>query len=149
MSWHLTIHARPECEIARRPAVVRLREVSVLELPSHWLTSVLPVSFEHVVQRLEQLPRLFIEPDGSFIWIGPRGPEQWTIDGQLHDSAQGLMTVELKIRGTQPAIDDVLRCLDWPATRIVWQLVREGIYVDHDSLCRLFDLPSQLARTLP
>jgi hypothetical protein len=83
-----------------------------------------------VLAALEQLPRLFIEPDGSFIWIGPGGPDEWKFDGQLHDSTGGLMTVELKVSGREPEWDRLLMCLDWPRTQLAFELVREGIYVD-------------------
>ncbi|MCA9167505.1 MAG: hypothetical protein KDB23_07540 [Planctomycetales bacterium] len=137
MDWHITIHAHPGKEVPQSSTAVRQRELLRLELPSEWLTLPMSLSFDTVLARLEQLPRLYIEPDGSFIWIGPQGPDQWKFDGQLHDSTGGLMTIELKVSGTDPELDAILGCLDWPEKAYVFQLVREGIYLDHAQVRQL------------
>ncbi len=130
MPLHVTLHAHPGRSFPSQEMMLQGGPRQVLVIPAGELSRPLPVRFDDVLTQLEQLPRLFIEPDGSFIWIGPRGPQQWKLDGQLHDSASGLMTVELKISGTDPALDDVLRTLGWPAAPVVFELVREGVYLD-------------------
>ena len=77
----------------------------------------LPVSFELAFAEMEQLPRMFIEPDGSFVWRGTSDDGQpWQVDGNLIDRGDVLDYVELK--GTCPSerLDDVLRTLGWPRT---------------------------------
>ena len=71
MDWHITLHAHPERELQQVPVMIKGRDVLRLELPSQWLTRPTSLSFDTVLAKLEQLPRLYIEPDGSFIWIGP------------------------------------------------------------------------------
>jgi hypothetical protein len=84
------------------------------------------VSFEAAAESLEKLDRLFIEPDGSFVWAG----EGWQVDGSLYDRDGRLQYVELKGALPVEAFDRLLAALGWPATPVVFQLVREGKTVD-------------------
>lgn len=47
--------------------------------------------FDAVAQRLQSLPRLLWEPDGSFVWSGP----DWQIDGMLYDRDEIVQWAEL------------------------------------------------------
>jgi hypothetical protein len=136
---HVTVHAHPARKFGCAEVTVRGIEVPAIDASSDAFQLPLPVSFDQVLDNLQRLPRLFIEPDGSFIWIGPGGPDEWQFDGQLHDSTGGLMTVELKVSGADPDWDTLLSCLGWPQTTLVFELVREGIYLDERSLRRLTD----------
>lgn len=51
-------------------------------------------TFEATALRLEQLPRLCFEPDGSFVWTQFGGEEQ--IFGMLYDANDSLQYVELR-----------------------------------------------------
>ncbi len=56
----------------------------------------LSVSWEVALDRLMQLPRMFAEPDGSFLWSGEEnngGP--WQLEGTLFDDGQVVRRVEL------------------------------------------------------
>lgn len=93
-------------------------------------------SFEEVCESLAELPRMFVEPDGSFVWRSPSGQ----LDGQLHDGPCGLAHVELK---GSLALDDWqrwLNCLGWPDQSLVVQLARDGIFMPEPEFARL--LPS-------
>jgi hypothetical protein len=88
----------------------------------------LTVSFEKAFAALAQLPRLFIEPDGSFVWRGTDDAgEAWQVDGNLIDRGDALAYVELK--GTCPSerMDEILRALGWPETPLAFQLPRAGL----------------------
>lgn len=54
----------------------------------------LPTSFEQAFERLGQLPMIYLEGDGSFVWTQPGGREQ--IFGMLYDAADRLQYVELR-----------------------------------------------------
>jgi hypothetical protein len=51
------------------------------------------VSFEQASSALDTLDRLFLEPDGSFVWTGetvadsPEAapPRRWQLDGEVYD----------------------------------------------------------------
>jgi hypothetical protein len=88
----------------------------------------LAVSFEAAAANLERLPRLFIEPDGSFVWRGTADDGQaWQLDGNLIDRGSVLDYVEFN--GVCPAerLDDVLRAVGWPECPLVFQLPRVGL----------------------
>jgi hypothetical protein len=64
------------------------------------------VTFEEVFAALEAWPRMFIEPDGSFVWVGQErladGTDAaWQLDGQLYDRDERLLYLELQ--GTCPS----------------------------------------------
>jgi hypothetical protein len=88
----------------------------------------LAVRFEEVLASLAKLPRMFIEPDGSFVWRGTSDDGQpWQVDGNLIDRGDVLACVELK--GSCPAarLDDILRGLGWPEATLWFQLPRLGL----------------------
>lgn len=54
-------------------------------------------SFDHALLGLSQLPRMFIEPDGSFVWpSAPGETPAWQLDGNLVDGGESLYYMELK-----------------------------------------------------
>ncbi len=87
------------------------------------------VTFEDVSAALATFERLYIEPDGSFVWTST-GEPAWQLDGVLYDRDGRLQHIDLK--GTCPAaaLDRLLSTLGWPATRVQFELVREGETLD-------------------
>ncbi|MCU0876622.1 MAG: hypothetical protein MUF06_02380 [Pirellulaceae bacterium] len=89
--------------------------------------SPLAVTFDAALSALEPLARMFIEPDGSFVWRGTTDDgETWQLDGNLIDRGASLAHVELK--GTCPSgrLDEVLRALGWPEQAVAFQLPERG-----------------------
>jgi hypothetical protein len=130
------IHAQPAAPLTR----------SRLELVGQWFeTLVIPpgeagtpfaVTFEEACAGLNRLEQLLIEPDGSFVWSASHGEPPWQVDGVLYDRAQKLIYVELK--GTCPAsqFDQLLTIFGWPATPMIFQLVREAAFLDEPNFRR-------------
>jgi hypothetical protein len=87
-------------------------------------------TFEDVAERLGQFDRLYFEPDGSFVWVASAGEPGWQLDGMVYDRNGRVLYVDLK--GTCPAarLDQLLAALGWPATAVMFQLVREAVFVD-------------------
>ncbi|TWU58086.1 hypothetical protein [Rubripirellula reticaptiva] len=54
----------------------------------------IPTSFEATASRLEALPLLYFEPDGSFVWCRDRGEQQ--IYGMLYDAAGQIQYCEIQ-----------------------------------------------------
>jgi periplasmic divalent cation tolerance protein len=52
----------------------------------------LGIKFDDACQRLDRVPRLHLELDGSFVWVG----EDWQMDGMLYDRNDLLRYVDLK-----------------------------------------------------
>jgi hypothetical protein len=88
----------------------------------------LAVTFEAAAAALEALPRLYFEPDGSFVWVGEQNA--WQIDGQLHDRGRTLDDAELKGHCPAECLDSLLRALRCDEETLVFCLVQQGVYVD-------------------
>ena len=129
-NFHITLHARP---VEARPdgtLEIAGRAVSTLEVPQAALATCFRVSFEEASAALVQLPRMFIEPDGSFVWVSSSADVAWQVDGMLYDRDERLLFVDLK--GTCPAeaFDQLLTAFGWPETEVMVQLMREAVFVD-------------------
>lgn len=68
--------------------------------------SPLAISFETAQQRLEELPKLYFEPDGSFVWSGI----DHQVFGMLYDAAGRLQYVELRGRCSQSVWRSLVTC---------------------------------------
>lgn len=90
----------------------------------------LAVSFDHAFECLRQLPRMFIEPDGSFVWTGTAEDGQpWQVDGNLIDRGDVLAYVELKGRCPAAQFDELLHGLGWPESPVLFQLPQRGLFL--------------------
>jgi hypothetical protein len=134
-SFYTTVHARPpettigptiELASPQSPAPIL---VATLAVPHEALSHPLGVSFETAMERMGHLERLFCEPDGSFFWGSPHDGPRWQIDGNLFDRAGRLLFVDLK--GTCPPaeFDRLLSAFGWPETPLMFQLVREAVFL--------------------
>jgi hypothetical protein len=85
------------------------------------------ISFDEAAQSLALLPRLFIEPDGSFVWTGGHPAQPWQVDGNLIDRGDSLAYVELKGHCPEEQLNELLAALGWPASPLAFQLPRRGI----------------------
>jgi hypothetical protein len=102
----------------------------------------LPVSFEAALTEFESLPRMYAEPDGSFIWTSPAdATPHWQVEGNLVDGGQMLFYCELK--GTCPAdtLDQLLRCLSGGVTRLVFEVVERGDVLGEEEFRRAITSP--------
>jgi hypothetical protein len=98
----------------------------------------LSVTFDQSLSALEQLDRMFIEPDGSFVWTGNAGDGQaWQVDGNLIDRGDCLAYVELKGRCPELQLNQILAAIGWPEAPLVFELTRRGIIVDEQEFRRL------------
>lgn len=43
------------------------------------------LGFEDAIERLEKLPHLFVELDGSFVWTSGSAAAGWQMDGMIYD----------------------------------------------------------------
>jgi len=98
----------------------------------------LSASWEAASAALEQLGA-FVEPDGSLVWVGS-GPPSWQVEGQLFERSDRLQFVELKGRCPAAKFDQLLSAFGWPATALVFELVKEGVVVDEEEFRRLHAL---------
>ena len=112
---------------AYRPLVIR---------PAMLAAAVFPVTFEQAEAAMAVLPRLFIEPDGSFVWVADDAQRSWQVDGNLYDRDGRLVYVEAKGSCPAEAFDQLLRAVGWPDVPLVFQLIREAVYLDETAFRR-------------
>lgn len=89
-------------------------------------------SFEQVSNALASLPRMFVEPDGAFVWVSTAEPH-WQVDGVLYDGAGRLWYVEIKGRCPEAEFNRLLASLGWPQTSLRFQLVQEAVWLDEQA----------------
>ena len=147
MLFHVLVHAKPNQSLRTSRFTWSGDEITQLEIRNEWLTNPLPATFDEVLINLSKIERCYTEPDGSFLWTHSLGPSGWQIDGQLNDSAHGLMHVELKLtRGSkaadlQSAVQRLLEMgLEAPRHQTVIQLIRPGVYVAAEEFLRLVEI---------
>lgn len=131
LQFNLTIHACPT-DIAAGPEVPlaggQYRSLAVA--PATLAATTFDCTFEEASARLEALPRMFLEPDGSFVWTSSQSDQAWQVDGNLYDRAERLAFIDLN--GSCPAVDfdRLLSALGWPRSPLVFQLTREAVVLD-------------------
>ena len=107
-----------------------LRGIDVQSLSAKAFDAFLPVTFEEAYAALAKLPRVDIEPDGFFVISGNANGSRWQLDGHLFDFSDRLHRVELHGDCPAESLDAILQCIGWPATPLVFELVREGVALD-------------------
>lgn len=111
-------------------------------------------TWEDAAARLERLPRMIFEPDGSFVYSGnleragpskragpappppPANTARWQVDGHLFDFAGRLYRLELHGDCPASAFDELLRTVGWPQQSVQFELVQEGTTIDEAAFRR-------------
>ena len=137
--FHICLHARPQDVAAGETVELDGRTSATLAVEPASLVSPMSVSFEEAAESLARLPRMFVEPDGSFVWVGESAEPKWQIDGCLYDRAGSLLYVELKGSCPPAEFDLLLRAFGWPASSLIVQLVRQAVFVEEQAFRRLLE----------
>jgi len=99
-------------------------------------------SFESAQTRLNSLPRMLFEPDGSFVWVQENdGGTTWQLDGVLFDRNGRLHSAEIKGSCSEEAFDMLLSAMGWPGTDLVFQLSNEAVFIDEGEFRRFATSP--------
>ena len=129
-AFHVSIHARsPEVQAGSSVLLRGVQRVT-LEVSAVALAAPFNTSFEQVAEKLAQLPRLYCEPDGSFVWVSSADEAEWQLDGNLYDRHGRLLFLDLKGNCPQAVFDQLLATLGWPVTEVMFQLVHEALFLD-------------------
>lgn len=129
-SFHVTLHARPANVDVAGTQTVNGRELPVLDVPPGELGRGFPWTFEEVAESFGRFERMFFEPDGSFVWVASAGEPGWQLDGVVYDRNGRVVYVDLKGTCPTPRLDQLLTALGWPAAAVMFQLVREAVFLD-------------------
>ncbi|MFM7109295.1 MAG: hypothetical protein ACKOZU_11990 [Planctomycetaceae bacterium] len=135
-AFDVTVQARPaEARVAGSHVDDR-GAWPALEVPRAALSAPLGTGFDTLLDRLAALERMYVEPDGSFVWTSPREGPWWQVDGNAAERDGRVLLVD--VRGSCPpaAFDRLLACLGWPATPLMFQLVRPAVFLDEATFRR-------------
>jgi hypothetical protein len=129
--FHASIHARPDDCQPGPIWTLAGADFATCTIAPEWLgRSTLARSFEEVAADLAQLERMYIEPDGSFVWVSGHGEAPWQVDGNLYDHQERVRLVDVKGSCPVPRFDELLPALGWPGTQLVFQLVHAAVFLD-------------------
>ena len=129
--FHASIHARPDnCQPGPLLKFAG-SDFATCAISPEWLgQSTLARSFEDVAGDLARFPRMYIEPDGSFVWVSSHDEASWQVDGNLYDHLDRVRLVDIKGSCPVQRFDQLLVHLGWPRTQLVFQLVRAAVFLD-------------------
>lgn len=129
-TWHVALHAQPTNMQRGEPQDVVGLMLRPLRVGPADQQHAFACTFEQALGGLERLPRMFVEPDGSFVQTSPTEEAAWQLDGVLYDAGAQLAYVELKGSAPPPALDALLTALGWPEQRVMFQLVQQALFLD-------------------
>ncbi len=134
--FRISIHARPQTDITSCRMELAGKNYDVLEFDLTRHTTPMSVSFEEAAEQLARLPRLFIEADGSFVWVGQQATLAWQLDGCMYDRNQHVIYVD--VAGTCPPqqFDRLLSAFGWPTTPLIFQLSQHAVFLNEYELRR-------------
>jgi len=138
-AFDITLHGRTPAAVAAQPVVAHVDawgEWPTLSVPREILSVPMGVTFDEAIGRLEQLARMYAEPDGSFVWTSPREGLWWQVDGNVSEKDGRVLLVDLK--GSCPAaeFDRLVDAFGWPEQGMMMQLVRPAVFLDESTFRR-------------
>ena len=95
------------------------------------------VDYETVSNQLVTIPRLFLEPDGSFVWVSSADPDH-RIDGQTTDDGRQLLYVELRGRCEWNQFANVIEHFGVSVSGLIFQLLPEALLIKASQLRQTF-----------
>jgi hypothetical protein len=134
--FHISIHRKPSGDLTKQPMDLAIGTFDALQVEPQQVTEPMTVCFEAACSLLADLPQMFVEPDGSFVWTSPQTGEAWQVDGVMYDRHDRLLFVDLKGTCPDQQFDQLLRVFGWPDVPLIFQLSREAIYLDEDEFRR-------------
>ena len=130
--FHIIIRPRGPLARPAGTAVWAERQIAALRSPPEANACSFAVSYEEVAEPLTAIPRLYLEPDGSFCWVSPDDVTQ-RLDGQITDDGRRVMCVQVQGRCTWSGFEPILRVLGWPGQAVMYQLLPSATLVDDAS----------------
>lgn len=111
-------------------------EWTTLDVPRTSLATPLAMGFDTALDRLAALERMYVEPDGSFVWTSRREGLSWQVDGNAAERDGRVLLIDL--RGSCPPddFDRLLAAWGWPAQALMFQLVRPAVFLDEPTFRR-------------
>lgn len=135
-AFEAVLHRRPDDATAAGPHVDEWGAWPILAVSRDALSLPLAIGFDEAVERLACLPRMFVEPDGSFVWTSPAAGQAWQVDGNLFERAGSVLLVDLKGSCPPAEFDRLLGAFGWPEDAVMLGLVRAAVFLDEPTFRR-------------
>jgi len=126
----LSLHAQPDGSLTVNATKLAGQRFPIVCLTARQQATPMDVTFDQAIERLEQLPRMFVELDGAFVWVSQHGDPPWQLDGCLYDRDGQIVYVDLVGSCPRQQFDGLLRAFGWPRSRLLFQLKRHGVYLE-------------------
>ena len=143
LHFHTNVFARPSKTVLGLTVRLRGMEFATLAAPGGGppvFDRPIPVLFDVIQQRLMQIPRMDIEPDGYFLVAGGEDQgERWQIDGHLFEYDYKMHRVEMHGSCNYETFGQLLRCFG--TFDVVFQLVHEGATLGYHDFFAFAGLP--------
>jgi hypothetical protein len=134
--FDVSLHPFPGGAVAGLPLVDPRGTWPTIVPPADAAGLTMASDFELALERLAALERAFVEPDGSFVWVGPGGEGRWQIDGNAYERHGRVLVVETKGTCPEDVFNRFLAVWGWPEQALAVQLVRAGVFVDEPTFRR-------------
>ena len=130
-AFECSLHALPDRDASAsgEPLTDSYGQWLTLLIAQDQLSTPLPIGFDDVLKQLGNLPRLYADPDGSFVWTSPQENTRWQVNGNLYERNDRVLFVEIK--GSCPAaeFDQLLAYFLQDEKACVVQLTRPAVFV--------------------
>lgn len=137
--FHVIVRALPTVELQTAPTDFDGASIETLLVPSTLQSTPLGISFEVVADELESLPRMFFEPDGSFVWVSAETiAQRWQVDGNLYDRDGSLVAVDLKGICDLEHLTRLLNTFRAEDRRLMIEVVTSAVFVHEADFLELF-----------
>ncbi len=128
LKFRAILHVIDPADFAPHNTLVNGVECTCLQLQQSDLQP-FPCTFEEALGAMELLHRMFIVPDGSFVWVGEENNQRWQLDGVLNDWGGQLQHVEIQGECFETQLDLLLATLGSPTANVIFQLPEHSLYL--------------------
>jgi hypothetical protein len=142
-AFDITLHARPSDVGAGDLHTDAWGTWPSLMVPRLALSAPMAIDFDTALEALAMIERLYVEPDGSFVWTSSRnaaasgrGRAWWQVDGNAFEKDGRVLLVDLKGSCPAPEFDRLLAAFGWPGQPLMMQVVRSATFLDEATFRR-------------
>ncbi|MFM7137881.1 MAG: hypothetical protein ACKO1M_12570 [Planctomycetota bacterium] len=135
-AFEAVLHRRPDDAAMSGRHLDEWGSWPVLAVSRDALSQPLAIGFDEALERLAGLPRMFVEPDGAFVWTSPAAERPWQVDGNLFERSGRVVLVDLKGSCPPDEFDRLLGAFGWPAEPVILGLVRPAVFLDEATFRR-------------
>lgn len=135
-AFEAVLHRRPDDASAAGAHADVWGSWPIIAVSRDALSRPLAVGFDEALERLAGLPRMFVEPDGAFVWTSSAANRPWQVDGNLFERSGRVLLVDLKGSCPPAEFDRLLGAFGWPTEPVMLGLVRAAVFLDEPTFRR-------------